>query len=92
MVKVVIKKSGQREVFDLEKIKKSIRNTLKEAGFRGEEIEKYLQKIIEEILKFVEKENEIFTPEIEAKIILELDKISKRAVELWREFRIKKQK
>lgn len=92
MVKVVIKKSGQKEVFDLEKIKKSIRNTLKEAGFRGEEIEKYLQKIIEEILKFVEKENEIFTPEIEAKIILELDKISKRAVELWREFRIKKQK
>lgn len=91
MVKTVIKKSGQREIFDLEKIRKSLTSVLKEAGYQEEEVEKINREIIEKISKFLEKKEEIFTSEIEAKIILELEKISSKAVNLWREFRVRKE-
>lgn len=90
MVKVVIKKGGKREEFNLEKIKNSLLNVFKEMGLKESEKEKITEKIISKILEFLREKKEVFTSEIEAEIVLQLEKEIPEAVEVWRKGRIEK--
>jgi len=89
MIKV-IKRGGQKEEFNLEKIKKSLISVLEKVDISQEKKNEIVDKITKEVLDFVKEKKEVFTSEIEAKIILGLDKICSSAVTLWREHRLKK--
>jgi transcriptional regulator NrdR family protein len=92
MVKKVIKKEGQKEDFDLEKIRKSLYSFLSTFVEKEEEKKEIIEKILEEVMKFVKNKEEIYAAEIEAKIILELEKIYPHQIERWREYRLNKEK
>jgi len=89
MIKV-IKKGGKREKFDLEKIKKSLKATIEQIDFPIERKEKLIEEIINKVLEFTKERKEIFTSEIEAIILLELDEKCPQASKLWREHRLQK--
>jgi transcriptional regulator NrdR family protein len=88
----VIKKGGEREEFNLNKIKKSLISVIEETDLSQKEKNELVEKITKEVLDFVKTKKEIFSAEIEAKILLELSKNCTQAVKLWREYRLKKKK
>jgi transcriptional regulator NrdR family protein len=88
----VIKKGGEREEFNLNKIKKSLISVIEETDLSQKEKNELVEKITKEVLDFVKAKKEIFSAEIEAKILLELNKNCTQAVKLWREYRLKKKK
>jgi len=90
MIKEVFKKGGKKELFKEEKIKKSIFNVLSEIDLSQKEREEILNKAILSLREFLKGKSEISTAEIEAKILLELEKISPPAVNIWREYRRRK--
>jgi transcriptional regulator NrdR family protein len=90
MIKKVFKKGGKIEPFSQEKIEKSILNVLSEIGLSQKEREEILNKVMSSLLDFLKPKKEISTAEIEAKIILELQKIIPQAIETWREYRREK--
>lgn len=92
MIKVVIKKGGAIEKFDIEKIKKSILAAISQTQLPKEKQTEILEKILSSLLDFLKNKNEVFTTEIEAKILMELEKELPEAAAFWREYRIKKSK
>lgn len=90
MIKEVIKKGGKREIFDLNKIKKSLILAVEKTNLSPEEKNEIVERVTEEVLKFLEEKKKIFTAEIEAKIILELEKLAPQAVQIWQEYRYQK--
>jgi transcriptional regulator NrdR family protein len=88
----VIKKGGKREKFNLEKIKKSLMSAIERTELPKKERDELIEKITKKVLEFVRGKEEIFTAEIEAKIILELEENCPEAVKLWREYRLEKEK
>jgi transcriptional regulator NrdR family protein len=91
MIKV-IKKGGKREKFNLNKIKKSLISSIERTDLSQEKKDELVEKITKKVLDFAKQKKEVFTAEIEAKILLELDKVCPEAVKLWREHRIQKKK
>jgi transcriptional regulator NrdR family protein len=89
MVKV-IKKGGKIEEFNLNKIKKSLISAIERTNLSQKKKNELVEKITKRVFKFAKEKEEIFTAEIEAKILLELDKECPEAVNLWREYRRKK--
>lgn len=92
MIKKVMKKGGKFEPFNPDKIKKSITFAVQNLNLPQEEKEKVAEKVFNEVIEFLKEKKEIATVEIEAKILLELEKIAPEAAQFWREYRIKKQK
>lgn len=92
MAKIVIKKGGKIEKFQPEKIKKALTLAIEPLNLSLEEKSQMVEKILNEVMEFVKGKKEIATVEIEAKILLELDKILPEAAKNWREYRIKKKK
>lgn len=90
MAKTVIKKGGKIEKFDPDKIKKTLTLAVGETDFSSEKKSEITEKVFNEVFIFLKRKKEISTAEIEAKILLELDKILPEAARKWREFRIKK--
>jgi transcriptional regulator NrdR family protein len=90
MIKV-IKKGGEREEFNLNKIKKSLILAIERTDLSQEKKNELVEKITKKIFEFAKERKEIFTAEIEAKILLELDENCPQAAKLWREYRTKKQ-
>jgi transcriptional regulator NrdR family protein len=91
MIKV-IKKGGEREEFNLNKIKKSLIAAIEKTDLNQEKKNELVEKITKEVLKFAKEKKEVFTAEIEAKILLELDESYPQAAKLWREYRAQKQR
>lgn len=87
-----MKKGGKREIFDLNKIKNSIVSAAKEANLPKEKENEIIEKVFSEVMDFVQNKKEVATAEIEAKILLELDKLAPEVSKVWREYRIKKKK
>jgi transcriptional regulator NrdR family protein len=87
----VIKKGGEREEFNLNKIKKSLILAIERTELPQEKKNELVDKITKRVLEFVKRKKEVFTAEIEAKIILELEENCPEAVKLWREYRTQKQ-
>ena len=92
MTKIVIKKGGKIEKFNQEKIKKALSLALETTDFLPEKKKEIFEKVFNEVLKFLKGKEEVATVEIEAKILLELDKIAPKAAQAWREYRLKKKK
>lgn len=92
MIKEVFKKGGKFEIFNPEKIKKSIFLTVQKSGISEEKKKEIAEKVFSEVMEFLKEKKEISTAEIEAKIILEFDKLAPEVSEIWREYRIKKAK
>ena len=87
----VIKKGGKREEFNLNKIKKSLISAIERTDLSQEKKNELVEEITKKVLKFVKERKEVFTAEIEAKILLELEENCPQAVKIWREYRAKKQ-
>lgn len=92
MAKKIFKKGGKIENFSPEKIKKSLNQALEGVNLSTEERSEIIEKIFTEVISFAKERKELATVEIEAKILLELDKICPQAAHNWREYRQKKQK
>jgi transcriptional regulator NrdR family protein len=91
MIKV-IKKGGKREEFNLNKIKKSLILAIERTDLSQEKKNELVEKITKKIFEFAKGRKEVFTAEIEAKILLELDENCPEAAKLWREYRAQKKK
>jgi len=91
MIKEVFKKGGKREIFDPEKIKKAILSALSETDLDEKKKKEIGEKVFSNLMEFLKGKEEIFTAEIEAKILLELEKLAPKAAANWREHRRKKQ-
>jgi transcriptional regulator NrdR family protein len=87
----VIKKGGEKEKFNLNKIKKSLILAVEASDLPQEKKNEIVEKITKEILNFIKRKKEIFTAEIEAKILLELDENYPQIAKIWRENRLKKE-
>ncbi|MDI6602541.1 MAG: ATP cone domain-containing protein [Patescibacteria group bacterium] len=90
MIKEVFKKGGQKEPFNLNKIKKSLISVVEKTDLPQAEKNEIVEKVTERVLKFLEDKKEAFTAEIEAEILLELEKLAPSAVQIWREYRYQK--
>ena len=88
----VIKKGGKREEFNLNKIKKSLILAIEKTALPQEKKNELVEKITKKILNFAKERKDLFTAEIEAKILLELDENCPQAATIWREYRQKKNK
>ena len=91
MIKV-IKKGGKREEFNLNKIKKSLISAIERTDLSQEKKNELVEKITRKVLEFAKERNLVFTAEIEAKILLELDENCPQAAKIWREYRQQKKK
>jgi transcriptional regulator NrdR family protein len=91
MIKI-IKKGGKKEKFNLNKIKKSLIFAIEATELPQEKKNELVEKITKKILDFAKERKEVFTAEIEAKILLELEENCPEAAKLWREYRIQKQR
>jgi transcriptional regulator NrdR family protein len=91
MIKV-IKKGGEREKFNLNKIKKSLIFAIEATELSQEKKNELVEKITKKVLDFVKERKEVFTAEVEAKILLELEENCPEAAKLWREYRLQKQR
>jgi transcriptional regulator NrdR family protein len=92
MIKEVMKKGGGREAFDPNKIRKAIASAVQKSSLSQKEKDEIIEKVFNGVIDFLKEKKEIATVEIEAKILLELDKLAPEASKIWREFRIKKEK
>ncbi len=86
----VIKKGGEVEAFNLNKIKKSLVSVIERTDLSQEKKNEIVEKITKKILKFAKRRKEIFTSEIEALILMELEKECSQAMKIWREYRLAK--
>ena len=92
MKKRVMKKGGNFEPFNPEKIKNSISHAIQNLNLAKEKKDEMVEKVFSEVIEFLKDKKEIATVEIEAKILLELDKLAPEAAKIWREYRIKKER
>jgi transcriptional regulator NrdR family protein len=92
MLKEVLKKGGKREKFEPEKIKRAINFALEKTELSSEKKKEIFEKVFGQIMEFLKDKREIATVEIEAKILLELDKICPQAAKIWRDYRLAKKK
>jgi transcriptional regulator NrdR family protein len=92
MLKEVLKKGGKREKFEPEKIKRAINFALEKTELSPEKKKEIFEKVFGQIMEFLKDKREIATVEIEAKILLELDKICPQAAKIWRDYRLAKKK
>jgi transcriptional regulator NrdR family protein len=86
----VIKKGGKKEKFNLNKIKKSLILAVEASDISQEKKNKIVEKISKKVFDFAKRKKQIFTAEIEAKILLELEENCPQVAKIWREYRLKK--
>jgi len=87
----VIKKGGEKEKFNLNKIKKSLILAVEASDLPQEKKNEIVEKITKKVFDFAKRKKQIFTAEIEAKILLELEENCPKAAKIWREYRLKKE-
>lgn len=92
MIKEVLKKGGKKEPFNQNKIKKSIILAVEKTSLPQEKKNEIPEKVFKEVMEFLKGKKEVATVEIEAKILLELEKLAPQAAQIWREYRIQKKK
>jgi len=91
MIKV-IKKDGKTEEFNLNKLKKSLIFTIERTNLSQEDKNMVVEKITKEVVGFLKNKKVVFSSEIEAKIILSFEEHCPQALQIWREYRLKKEK
>ncbi len=86
MAKFVIKKGGEKEPFDAEKINKAIAAAASRADLSEKRIKKVVKKVSKAAIKLAKKKEEIATTEIKEKILSELDALEPSVSEAWRKY------
>ncbi len=86
MAKFVIKKDGEKEPFDAEKIKSAITAAASRADLSEKRIKKVVKKVSKAAIKLAKKKEEIATTEIREKILSELDALEPSISESWRKY------
>lgn len=92
MVTTVIKKSGQEEPFDVEKIKKAVRGACREAELDETKQEELANLISEKIIEIYEGQNEVTALELREKILGELEIMAPEAATAWHNYEARKTK
>lgn len=92
MTKEVIKKGGKIQAFNLNKIKRSLISALQKTNLSKEKQDEIFKDVLKDVLDFLKGKETVFSSEIEAEIILKLEKICPEAVSFWRDYRVKKKK
>ena len=82
----VRKRSGNKEPFDEDKIKRSIQKAGIDAGYTIDEVAKLADSITDGITEMAQEKNEINTDAIRDNVLKELDKAQARVAESWRKF------
>ncbi len=90
MAKFVIKKDGKKQLFDVEKIKKSITNVTSGVDLSEDRKNEVLEQVSKAAIQLAEGEEEIASAEIKEKILSELDALEPSVSEVWRKHEQKK--
>lgn len=88
MVEIVIKKGGQEEPFDEEKIKNAVRAASSQAGLDEAKQEELAEAVVNKILEDFGEETSVKSIELRDKILSELDIISSETAEAWRSYEV----
>jgi transcriptional regulator NrdR family protein len=84
----VIKKGGKIEEFKEEKIKRSLSAAFSNiSDLSAEEKDRIIATVLDKVLDFVKKRGTVFSSEIEAEILIELNKLYPKVISYWREYR-----
>ena len=82
----VIKKNGKKEVFEVDKIRKSIKKAFVDAGISISKTKDLIEKIAQDVVKTTKGKTEITSKAIKDKILDGLDNAKKIAADAWKRF------
>ncbi len=88
----VIKKNGNKEPFDVEKIKKNIIAASKEAGLEEAKQIEIAETVSDKVLKTIQEKAEVTHTEIRDQVLKELDISTPAVAEAWRKYEANKAK
>lgn len=83
---LVIKKDGRKELFDFEKLKKSIAAAAKDAGLTPEKASELVTEVSANVFQLISKNEEVQSKEIREKILSELNRVEPAVVESWQKY------
>lgn len=83
---VVRKRSGDKEPFDADKLKRSIQKAGIDAGYTLEDISAEVEEITHKIVGIAQQKIEINSDAIRDHILMELDESKPSVAESWRRF------
>jgi transcriptional repressor NrdR len=86
MTHIIKRITGDREAFEAEKIKRSVRKAYVDAGKCLGECEEEILRISEEVISIAKKEDAIETRRIRDLVVERLEKIQPQAAESWKKF------
>jgi transcriptional repressor NrdR len=86
MANFVIKKDGQKEPFDPEKIRKAISMAADQAGIAEERKNEIVEQVTTSTVQMADTKEEVTTTEIREKILNELNVIEPSVTEAWRKY------
>ena len=85
MATQVVKKNGEKQPFDAEKIRKAINLACQEAGLEEERKNQVVEQVLESVLGLADTKEEIATSELREKILAELGAVEPSASAAWQE-------
>ncbi len=88
----VIKNSGKKERFDLEKVRNSISKAVIDAGLSADRMKNSIERVTKNVYAMAKSKATITTKEVRNRILSDFDKINKRVSNAWRKFEKKYQK
>lgn len=86
MPKQVQKRNGNIEEFQIEKLKKSLENAAREAGYSEDQIFKVVEEISEYILEHVKDLESVDTQSMRTLILNRLDEVYPEVSSAWRNY------
>lgn len=86
MAKQVIKRSGEKEEFDGEKIRKSIEVAAISSGLSGDRVKEVVFQVLDVVLKLANGKEEIATSELADAVFSELNKLEPKTAECWKKY------
>jgi transcriptional regulator NrdR family protein len=82
----VLKKNGEKEKFDSDKIKRSIKKSVIDAKLSLSEMKKDIEKVSNSAINLVKGKTEIATKALRDRILRDFDSIKKSVSDAWRKF------
>ena len=86
MVKTVIKRGGEKEPFDVEKIEKAVTDAAKDAKVADDEDSKAARAVVEGVTKEAGDRTEVGTSEIREWALKTLDEVNPAMAGAWRAY------
>lgn len=86
MALAVIKRSGAKEYFDPDKMKKSIENASESVKLSKERKEKLIERVYKPVLEEIKDKEEVETKEIRDRILQKLDELEPKVAKAWRRY------